>query len=123
MPISVEDRPWPTRQQVAAASRPRHYRTSGDAKLSLMVPKIGIYEAPVLDSFDWTALDRSVVYLPQTPMPWDDEREQKNVYLAGHRLGWPGSGSHMIFFNLDKLKKGDSVVLEGRERARPTSTR
>ncbi len=73
---------------------------------------MGIYDAPVIDSFDWAALDRGVVHLPQTPMPWDDEREQKNVYLAGHRLGWPGTGSHMIFFNLDKLKKGDSVVLE-----------
>lgn len=29
------------------------------------------------------------------------KREQKNVYLAGHRLGWLGTGSHMIFFNLD----------------------
>ena len=38
------------------------------------------------------ALDRGVVHLPQTPMLWE-ERKQKNVYLAGHRVGYPGTGN------------------------------
>ena len=111
LPVSVEDWPRPSRQQVAAANRPRHYQPQQGSQLSLTVQKLGLYDAPVINSYSLEALDRGVMHLPQTPMPWD-ERRQKNVYLAGHRLGWPGTGSHMVFFNLDKLKKGDSVVLE-----------
>ncbi|MDP8971726.1 MAG: sortase [Actinomycetota bacterium] len=44
-------------------------------------------------------------------MPWE-ERDQKNVYLAGHRLGFPNTGSRLVFYNLDKLKEGDTVVLK-----------
>ncbi len=113
LPVSVEDWPQPSRQQVAAANRPRYYQPQQGSELSLTVQKIGLYDAPVINSYDWEALDRGVMHLPQTPMPWEEHR-QKNVYLAGHRLGWPGTGSHMVFFNLDKLKKGDSVVLEDR---------
>lgn len=94
---------------MAAANRTRYY--SQDAKLTLTVEKMGIYDAPVINSLSREALDRGVIHLPQTPMPWD-EKQQKNVYLAGHWLGWPGTGSYMIFFNLNKLKKSDSVVLK-----------
>jgi sortase A len=111
LPVSVEDWPRPSRRQVAAANRPRHYQPQQGSQLSLTVQKMGLYDAPVINSYSLEALDRGVMHLPQTPMPWD-ERRQKNVYLAGHRLGWPGTGSHMVFYNLDELKKGDSVVLE-----------
>ena len=46
-------------------------------------------------------------------MPWED-RKQKNVYLAGHRLGYEGTGSRLIFYNLDKLSSGDAIVLRDR---------
>lgn len=44
-------------------------------------------------------------------MPWE-ERPQKNVYLASHHLGFPGTGSRLVFYNLDKLSNGDSIVLK-----------
>jgi sortase A len=44
-------------------------------------------------------------------MPWE-ERDQKNVYLAGHRLGRAETTGRMVFFYLDKLEVGDSVVVE-----------
>jgi sortase A len=66
-------------------------------------------------------LDEGVIHLPETPMLWDDECDQKNVYLAGHRLGWEGTGSRLVFYNLDKLEEGDSVVLED-GLGEPTST-
>jgi sortase A len=34
------------------------------------------------------------------------------VFIAGHYLGWPGTASHLVFYNLDKLRGGDEVVLE-----------
>ena len=35
-----------------------------------------------------------------------------NFYIAGHRLGFPGTGSDRLFWNLDELETGDRVVLE-----------
>jgi sortase A len=78
--------------------------------MTLTVPAIGLYGVPVIHSNTQEALDQGVIHFPQTPMPWE-ERDQKNVYLAGHRLEWPGAGSRLVFYNLDKLKRGDTVVL------------
>jgi sortase A len=66
---------------------------------------------PVINANSQEALDNGVIHFPQTPMPWE-ERDQKKVYLAGHRLGFPNTGSRLVFYNLDKLKDGDSIVLE-----------
>ena len=38
-----------------------------------------------------------------------------NVYLEGHRLGWPGTGSYLVFYHLNRLEKGDEVILKDRE--------
>jgi sortase A len=46
-------------------------------------------------------------------LPWSNT-PQRNVYLAGHRFGWPGSGSHLVFYNLDELARGDEVLLKDR---------
>jgi LPXTG-site transpeptidase (sortase) family protein len=43
------------------------------------------------------------------------QHPQRNVYLAGHRLGWPGTWSHLVFYHLDKLGRGDAVVLRDRQ--------
>ena len=40
------------------------------------------------------------------------------MYLAGHPLGYPGTGSRLVFYNLDKMKKVDTVTLrDGRGEA------
>jgi LPXTG-site transpeptidase (sortase) family protein len=52
-----------------------------------------------------------VIHLPETPMPWE-ERDQKNAYLDGHRLGEKGTTGRMVFFKLDELQEGDSVAVE-----------
>ena len=59
------------------------------------------------------ALDKGVVHVPETSLPWTDS-PHRNVYLAGHRLGWPGTGSRLIFYNLNQLDKGDRVLLKDR---------
>ena len=33
------------------------------------------------------------------------------MYIAGHRLGYPGTRSYLVFRDIDKLGKGDEVVL------------
>jgi sortase A len=103
--------PAPSAQEVAAAREPRYYPQRQDGVMTLTVDAIGLYDVPVINANTQEALDVGVIHFPQSPMPWE-EREQKNVYLAGHRLGWEGTGSRLVFYNLDKLKAGDTVVLE-----------
>jgi len=114
--VSSDDWPRPSGDEVAATQVPRYYPQRGDAELTLTVEEIGLYDVPVISSNNEEALDNGVIHVPQTPMPWE-EREQKNVYLAGHRLGYPGTGSRLVFYNLDKLSDGATVVLKDRSGA------
>jgi sortase A len=111
LPVAPDAWPAPSGQEVAAAREPRYYPQRQDGVLTLTVEGIGLYDVPVINANNQEALDNGVIHFPQTPMPWD-ERDQKNVYVAGHRLGFPNTGSRLVFYNLDKLKEGDTVVLE-----------
>ncbi|MDQ5826729.1 MAG: sortase [Chloroflexota bacterium] len=112
--ISYEDDwPRPSREEVAAASKPRYYPWVEGAVFTLTIRALEIYNAPVLDSTSPEALANGVVHVPETPMPWDGG-QQKNVYLAGHRVGVPGTTSRVLFYHLDKISVGDSVVLKDR---------
>jgi sortase A len=103
----------PTRQEVEAANEPRHYNLPAGAIMGLTIDAIGIYNAPVFDSDGRWALANGVAHNPQTSLPWSPT-PQRNVYLAGHRMGFRGTWSRMIFYNLDKLEKGDEVLLKDR---------
>ena len=83
------------------------------AIMSLTIKALGILEAPVRSSDGERALDRGVIHEPDTSLPWD-EGSERNVYLVGHRLGWRGTGSYHIFYNLDKLARGDEILLKDR---------
>ncbi|MBA3475095.1 MAG: sortase [Rubrobacter sp.] len=111
LPVAPDAWPAPSGQEVAAAREPRYYPQRQDGVLTLTVEGIGLYDVPVINANNQEALDNGVIHFPQTPMPWE-ERDQKNVYLAGHRLGFPNTGSRLVFYNLDKLKEGDSIVLQ-----------
>ena len=81
--------------------------------MGLTIDSIGIYGAPVFDSAGERALANGVAHLPDTSLPWSPT-PQRNVYLAGHRMGYRGTWSRMIFYNLDKLREGDKIMLEDR---------
>jgi len=81
--------------------------------MGMTVPDLGIHDAPVRSSDGQAALDAGVVHVPGTSLPWDSG-SQRNVYVAGHRLGWPGTGSFRIFYRLNELRRGDEVVIEDR---------
>jgi sortase A len=90
------------------------YHLPPGAIMTLTIPSLGLINAPVLNSDASSALDRGVVHLPDTSLPWSDSPE-RNVYLAGHRLGWPGTGSHLVFYRLNELTAGDRITLRGSE--------
>lgn len=107
----------PARDQTRAANDTRSYRLPEGAIMSLSVPSIGLGNVPVFDSNAKSALDKGVVHLPDTSLPWS-ETPERNVYLAGHRLGWPGTGSHLVFYRLDELDGGERITLRGKNGAR-----
>jgi len=111
LPVAPDAWPAPSGQEVAAARAPRYYPQRQDGVMTLTVEGIGLYDVPVINANNQEALDNGVIHFPQTPMPWE-ARDQKNVYLAGHRLGFPNTGSRLVFYNLDKLKEGDAIVLQ-----------
>jgi sortase A len=113
LPVNSEWGPWPSEEELEAANGDRYY--NGDTTITLTVEDIRLYDVPIVESNNDKDLDQGVIHLPETPMPWE-EREQKNVYLAGHSVGNSDTTGHMVFFNLDKLQDklqaGDEVMLE-----------
>ena len=49
------------------------------------------------------------VHLKATGFPW---QKTANVYIAGHRIGFPGTASNLAFYDLEDLKKGDKIYLK-----------
>jgi len=120
LPLAENGYPLPTREQIQAANQPRRYKLPPGAIMSLSVPAIDLRHVPVLESTTEGALDQGVVHLPGTSMPWSDTPE-RNVYLAGHRLGWPDTGSHLVFYRLNELE-GERGSPFAAPRAKPTTT-
>jgi sortase A len=80
-----------------------------DTTMYLTVPKLGLYDVPVLEGSSEAVLSQGVGHLPGTGYPWV---EGSNTYIAGHRLGYPGTVSDHVFWDLPSLAAGDEVILE-----------
>jgi sortase A len=82
-----------------------------NSTLKLTVPEmqrvddVPVYDGPATDE---AALHDGALHLHNTGFPW---QQGANVYIAGHRLGFPGTKSYLVFWDLDKLENGDEVIL------------
>jgi sortase A len=117
LPVDDYNYPLPTDEQLRAANQPRHYNLPPGAIMSLSINTLELRNVPVISSDTTRALDQGVIHLPGTSYPWSDTPE-RNVYLAGHRLGWPGTGSHLVFYRLNELRGGERVTLRGPQGSR-----
>ncbi len=89
-----------------------------DKTLKLTVPEMDrVQDLPVRDgtATDEDALGESALHVRDTGFPW---QENANVYIAGHRIGYLGSDSFLVFYDLDKLENGDEVFLTDAEGTR-----
>jgi sortase A len=90
----------------AAASGPE------DRTLKLTVPGMSQIEndtVPTVQGTDMQTLgSHAAIHLAGTGFPWEEEA---NVYLAGHRLGYPRTDSFLAFFDLNKLAVGDPIYV------------
>ena len=76
--------------------------------LWMTIPKLGLYDNYVTNSNAESALDYGAAKRVESGFPWQDNA---NTYIAGHRLGWPGTGSDHLFYNLPLLDYGDKIYL------------
>ena len=87
-----------------------------DKTLRLTVPKMAKIKNDVIPTGQGTneALfrDYAAVRLPFTGFPW---HEEANIYIAGHRIGYPGTNSDLAFYDLEDLANGDEIYLEDAE--------
>ncbi|QIN77786.1 sortase [Rubrobacter marinus] len=81
-----------------------------DKTLRLTIPKMARIEDDVIPTTagdDEAALkDHAAIHLEGTGYPWEEEA---NVYVAGHRLGYPNTDSFLAFWDLDALENGDRI--------------
>ena len=101
---------------------PGQARGPEDTTLTLTVPKMEIFGALVPDAAgdDEEKLRHyAAIHLEGTGFPWEPGA---NVYIAGHRLGYPNTASFLAFYDLDVLKEGDEITLLDADGGRYTYT-
>jgi sortase A len=88
--------------------------TSGpkNKTLKLTIPEMNQIKddtIPTVSGTDMQTLgNHAAIHLAGTGFPWEDEA---NVYMAGHRLGYPRTPSFLAFFDLNKLEQGDEIYV------------
>lgn len=94
-------------------------RVPEDETLRLTIPgmeRVEDVEIPDAAYDDEQSLrQNTAIHLRGTGFPW---QAGANVYIAGHRLGYPGTGSFLAFYDLDELEHGDEITVsdsEGKE--------
>ena len=84
-----------------------------DPTLTLTVPSMErVNNSPIPDTFgdDEDSLrDFAGIHLEGTGFPW---QEEANVYIAGHRLGYPNTPSFLAFWDIDNVVEGDQIFVE-----------
>jgi sortase A len=80
-----------------------------DETLYLTVPKLGLEAVTAYNSVSEEKLKKSTVHIPATGFPW---QRGANTYIAGHRLGYEGTNSYLVFYYLNELGEGDAILLE-----------
>ncbi len=73
------------------------------------VKDVPVYNGPATNE---AALHDGTLHVEGTGYPW---QRQANVYIAGHRLGYPRTKSFLVFWDLNKLRRGHRVVLTDSE--------
>jgi sortase A len=83
-----------------------------DKTLKLTVPamsRIQDDEIPSTTGDDEAKLkEYAAIHLEGTGFPW---QEEANVYIAGHRLGFPNTESWLTFWDMNRVNVGDEVYV------------
>ncbi len=83
-----------------------------DKTLYLTIPALGLTDVPVYNELTEEALTDSTVHHPATGFPW---QAGANTFIAGHRIGYEGTGSWQVFRDVPNLVEGDEVIVTDAE--------
>jgi len=86
-------------------------KSPNSSTMTLTVPEMRrVDHVPVYTGAanDKSALHDGTLHLKGTDFPW---QTGTNVYIAGHRMGFPGTRSYLVFWDLNTLEDGDKVIL------------
>ncbi|MDP8947606.1 MAG: class E sortase [Actinomycetota bacterium] len=97
------------REAAPPQAAPSQAAVPPDTTMYLTIPGLGLYDIPVLEGSSEAVLSQGVGHVPGTGYPW---APGSNTYIAGHRLGYPGTISDHVFWDLPSLALGDQVILE-----------
>jgi len=92
----------------ASASQSASAPAPADTMMYLSVPAMGISDIPVVEGITEASLSQGAGHMPGTGYPWVPG---SNTYIAGHRIGYPGTPSDHVFWNLPNLGQGDQIIL------------
>jgi sortase A len=98
----------PAADRAAAEPEPAAPVVPADTTMSLSVPAMGISGIPVVEGTTEASLSVAAGHLIGSGYPWVPN---SNTYIAGHRLGYPGTPSDHVFYNLPNLVEGDQIYL------------
>jgi len=92
--------------------------TSGERNISaamrITVPKLGLKDVAVPTGSKQSDLDREgILRLRGSGLPWI---EGSNTFITGHALGFPRTRVPYSFYKLDRMKPGDKIIVEDKER-------
>ena len=99
-------------ETTGSEEEPEEARGPEDKTLIVTIPKMEVAEAEVPDAAgdDEEKLREYLgIHLKGTGFPW---QKGANVYIAGHRLGYPGEASFLAFYDLDALETGDEITIK-----------
>ncbi len=83
-----------------------------DKTMYLTIPKLGLTDVPVFNEISEENLTASTVHHPSTGFPW---QQGANTFIAGHRIGYEGTGSWQVFYDVPSLVAGDEVIVTDSE--------
>ncbi len=107
-PEQKEDPEGSSEPASASASASSPAAVPADSTMSLTVPAMGISDVPVVEGTTEASLSAGAGHYVGSGYPWVPG---SNTYIAGHRLGYPGTPSDHVFWNLPNLGMGDEIYL------------
>lgn len=83
-----------------------------DKTLRMTIPQMSRIDEAEIPNAPGTATEaldsHKAIHLEGSGFPWEEEA---NVYIAGHRLGYPASKSFLSFYDLTSLEDGNEVFI------------
>jgi len=83
---------------------------AGENALSLTVPRLGLRDVVVPSGKTQKELDdQGIIRLSDSGVPW---QEGSNTFIVGHALGFMRTRVPYAFYELDKMRPGDEILVE-----------